>query len=134
RIPADITDGTSQTLLVGERSFAYAKGTWTGAISSGVIQRGVQNPCPGSAASTAVAPALVLAHSHLINTDTDTDGGLDDFASFHPGGANFLFGDGSVRFLKSIKDDGPGGALTPDGVLFTALGTRNGGEVVTGLE
>jgi prepilin-type processing-associated H-X9-DG protein len=40
--------------------------------------------------------------------------------SLHPGGANFIFADGSVRFL----------AYTADPILG-ALATRAGGEVVT---
>jgi prepilin-type N-terminal cleavage/methylation domain-containing protein/prepilin-type processing-associated H-X9-DG protein len=43
------------------------------------------------------------------------------FRSQHPGGANFLFGDGSVKFLKETID------LT----TYQALGTRNGSEVVS---
>jgi prepilin-type processing-associated H-X9-DG protein len=43
------------------------------------------------------------------------------FVSMHPGGANFLFADGSVRFLKT--------SITL--VTYCALGSRNGGEVVS---
>ena len=39
--------------------------------------------------------------------------------SFHPGGANFGFADGSVKFLK----------YTTAQPVMTALGTRTGGEV-----
>ena len=43
------------------------------------------------------------------------------FISLHPGGANMAFADGSVRFLKnSINLQ-----------TFCALGSRNGGEVVS---
>lgn len=35
----------------------------------------------------------------MINTNADSDSGLDDSSSFHPGGANILFGDGSVHFI-----------------------------------
>jgi len=43
------------------------------------------------------------------------------FKSEHPGGANFLFADGSVHFLKE----------TIDLATYCALGSRNGGEVIS---
>jgi prepilin-type processing-associated H-X9-DG protein len=43
------------------------------------------------------------------------------FGSYHPGGANFAFCDGSVRFLKSATDL----------KVLSALATRSGGEVVS---
>ncbi len=42
--------------------------------------------------------------------------------SFHPGGANFLFADGSVHFLKAGMDIR----------VLAALATRAGGEVLRG--
>jgi prepilin-type N-terminal cleavage/methylation domain-containing protein/prepilin-type processing-associated H-X9-DG protein len=42
-------------------------------------------------------------------------------SSLHPGGVNVLFGDGSVRFIKS----------TVDVQTWRNLGTRNGGEVIS---
>jgi prepilin-type processing-associated H-X9-DG protein/prepilin-type N-terminal cleavage/methylation domain-containing protein len=131
---ADITDGTSGTILIGERAWANANGVWAGVLTNGVCRRGPQNPCPGSSAGWAAAPALVLAHAHLNNATQDTDGGLDDFSSLHPGGSNFLFGDGSVRFLRSIPGDAPNGDYTPDGVIFQAMGTRANGEPVQPLD
>jgi len=41
--------------------------------------------------------------------------------SHHPGGVNVLLGDGSVRFIKS----------STDGMVWRALGTSAGGEVVS---
>ena len=57
------------------------------------------------------------------------------FRSFHPGGANFLFGDGSVKFLKASIDMGapswdPSGIANNIGV-YRKLSTRTGGEVIT---
>jgi prepilin-type processing-associated H-X9-DG protein len=45
---------------------------------------------------------------------------LFHFWSLHPGGANFAFADGSVRFLTYAADD-----------VLPALATRAGGEAVT---
>jgi prepilin-type N-terminal cleavage/methylation domain-containing protein/prepilin-type processing-associated H-X9-DG protein len=134
---AGILDGASQTILVLERAWGNAEGTWVGAIPGGVIQRGPSNPCPGSSRTTNLAPCLSLAHGHLLNTTTDTDGGLDDPSSFHIGGAHALFGDGSVRFLKNTASDA---GVNPDGstrytsmsLSLQALCTRAGKEVVDG--
>jgi prepilin-type processing-associated H-X9-DG protein len=46
---------------------------------------------------------------------------VEDYWSRHPGGANFLFGDGSVRFLKS----------TINPVPWRGLATRAMGEVIS---
>ena len=45
--------------------------------------------------------------------------GADDFWSLHPGGANFAFADGSVKFLRYSAAD-----------ILPALATRAGGEAV----
>ena len=133
---AAIVDGTSQTILLLERAWGDTEGTWTGAVPDGVVMRGPFNPCPGSAYATYLAPCLVLAHCHLLNTNADTDSGLDDPSSFHPGGANALFADGSVHFLRNVTNDAgvnPDGSTgyTPSSLVLQALGTRAGGEVIS---
>ncbi|QDV37650.1 DUF1559 domain-containing protein [Tautonia plasticadhaerens] len=50
-----------------------------------------------------------------------SDGQYQNANSNHPGGANFLFGDGSVRFIKS----------TINMRTYWALGSKAGGEVVS---
>jgi len=128
----DVTDGTSSTIMIGEKSWGNANGIWAGAINNGVCVRGKQNVCPGTGAGSYPAGALVLSHSHLNNATTDTDGGLDDFSSRHTGGSNFVFADGSVRFIRSITGDNADGSYTADSLIFQALGTRANGEVVPG--
>src|SRR5262249_12870830 len=105
-----------------------------GVVTNGVIRRGPANPCPTTGSLHYPAATMVQAHCNVLNTDTDPDGGLDDFSSRHPGGANFVFADGSVHFLKSVlrnagkRSDGSTISASP---TFQALGTRSGGEVVS---
>ena len=122
---ADILDGASNTTLLGERAFALVNGAWCGAPQNGVVRPGSLNPWPNV---TATSPIFTLVHNNYINIKTDSDGGLDDFASLHSGGAQILFADGSVRFIPSITSD------SPQRKAFWAMGTRAGGEVVSGLE
>ncbi|APW58700.1 DUF1559 domain-containing protein [Paludisphaera borealis] len=63
-----------------------------------------------------------------INTSTDVGGnvyggtsGMAPPSSFHPGGVNICFTDGSVKFIKD--------SVSPQS--WYAIGTRNGGEVVS---
>jgi prepilin-type N-terminal cleavage/methylation domain-containing protein/prepilin-type processing-associated H-X9-DG protein len=129
----DISDGTSSTIMIGEKAWSSANGTWAGAIQSGVIVRGQLNPClPIVPGASFPAPTLVLSHAHLNNAQFDADGsaGMDDFCSRHAGGSNFLFADGSVHFIRNVAADNPDGTYTPKGVIFQALGTRAGAEVV----
>jgi prepilin-type N-terminal cleavage/methylation domain-containing protein/prepilin-type processing-associated H-X9-DG protein len=121
----DITDGTSQTVMLGDRSWADTKGIWAG-IPTGVVTRaGSTNPWQ---TTTAPGHCLILAHNNWINIKTDADGGLDDFSSKHVNGVNLVFADGSVRFIRSITADGA------DRYAFWSMGTRSAGDFVSGLE
>jgi prepilin-type N-terminal cleavage/methylation domain-containing protein/prepilin-type processing-associated H-X9-DG protein len=121
----DITDGTSQTVMLGDRAWVQTRGVWAGAPNSAVTRPGDRNVWPSA---TGPAQALVLVHNNWVNITTDADGGLDDFSSNHTGGVNLLFADGSVHFVRSITAEGP------EHRAFWAMGTRAGGEVIQGLD
>jgi prepilin-type N-terminal cleavage/methylation domain-containing protein/prepilin-type processing-associated H-X9-DG protein len=121
----DIIDGTSQTVMIGDRAWQQTNGTWAGAPNGAITRAGPLNPWSNA---TGPAPCLVLAHNNWINIRTDSDGGLDDFSSNHSGGANLVFADGAVHFLRSITYNGQ------DRRDFWALGTRAGGEVILTLD
>jgi prepilin-type N-terminal cleavage/methylation domain-containing protein/prepilin-type processing-associated H-X9-DG protein len=118
----DINDGLSNTLFLGERCTSMSSVTWTGAVTNGVVPA-VRYPNPADQLANAEgAPALVLSHGsrfHIPNDQLVFD--ADATASFHIGGVNFLFGDGSVHFISTGIN----------GLVYEALLTRSGGEAST---
>ena len=61
------------------------------------------------------------AYPGLLGTGGNNAGANDELYSFHPGGINCLFGDGSVHFIKN--------SINP--VTLRGLVTLNGGEVLS---
>jgi len=120
---AEISDGLSNTLLIGEigrgpTSAGANQSPWFAAWTNSVqrlASAGINQPF----ASIQPKPSCYVA----ANNDTPAFGAQNvlGFGSYHPGGANFLFCDGSVKFLRSSTN------LT----VLSALGTRAGGEVVS---
>jgi prepilin-type N-terminal cleavage/methylation domain-containing protein/prepilin-type processing-associated H-X9-DG protein len=116
----DITDGSSQTILVGERSHRLGEATWVGAVTGAVLYP-TDNDNIGRYV-TETSPGMVLGHAGEGVGPGDPRSDVNQFYSLHAGGGvNFLFGDGHVVFLKS----------TINYQVYLALGTRAGGEVVS---
>jgi prepilin-type N-terminal cleavage/methylation domain-containing protein/prepilin-type processing-associated H-X9-DG protein len=123
---AAITDGTSNTIAVGERSHNLSYVTWVARSIDGwlgktsPIEGGTDqfDPSPEECWTQIMGPAGLEDGNRTIN---DPMAHVEDYWSRHPGGANFLFGDGSVHFLKN--------SIHP--VPWRALATRNFSEVVS---
>jgi prepilin-type N-terminal cleavage/methylation domain-containing protein/prepilin-type processing-associated H-X9-DG protein len=119
----EITDGSSTTLLGGERSQNVANATWAGMIPFGQSCNNPKWPVQDCEASN----VLILGHTgpspdeQWIDVPNYNKAGADDFHSLHPGGCNFVFGDGSIRFVKE----------TINPLVFSYLATRAGGELVS---
>ncbi len=117
---ADVPDGTSHTLFVGERSMNLASATWTGSVTGGQVPPRTNGP---SGFGPEGAPVLILGHTGDVyddppHTPNNHVNHVDDFWSRHTTGANFLYVDGSVH---SITD-------SIDPRVWWALGTRAGNE------
>jgi prepilin-type N-terminal cleavage/methylation domain-containing protein/prepilin-type processing-associated H-X9-DG protein len=117
----DTTDGTSNSILVGEMiptqdpdiSFYDYNGCTAGTtVPINYMTDGIPGVLPGCQLCFG-CPGMPwncrFAYTYKA------------FRSYHAGGANFLFADGSVHFLKASLNM----------VTYCALGSRNGSEVVS---
>ncbi len=120
-----ITDGSSQTFAVGERSHDLSYVTWAGRSIGGWLHptptfeggRNKFSPEPEEAFTMFLGP---IEQDKFPRTPNSWAAHVEDYRSFHPGGVNFLFADGSVRFIKN-QISAP---------VYSALATRGGGETV----
>ena len=129
-----ITDGSSNTLLVGERppNSNLEFGWWFAAY--GYDGRG-NGDCVMTSNDIAIANYFITNYSASPNLPCNgtaankiglqpgnVNVGCDaaHYWSFHTGGSQFLMGDGSCRFVTYSNNN-----------VLVALSTRNGGEVFT---
>jgi prepilin-type processing-associated H-X9-DG protein len=121
----DITDGTSSTVMIGERpsgrsvSFTSWYSTWGSCVCS-LSQILDARLDAGNADTDASCPRLT--EYGPLRPPVKPENGCDrlHFWSYHTGGANFAFADGSVRFLRYSAN-----------AILPALATRSGGEIIS---
>ncbi|MCS7014733.1 MAG: DUF1559 domain-containing protein [Gemmatales bacterium] len=113
----EITDGTTYTIFAGEMGFQLRDYSFTSGPYSGLLRGGNTQWVWGYASYSFGSSQLMF--NTVQGTASDRILRLQTFRSDHAGGANFLFGDSTVRFLR------PGMAID----MYRALTTRSGGEL-----
>ncbi|MEX1042364.1 MAG: DUF1559 domain-containing protein [Pirellulaceae bacterium] len=121
----DVTDGTSNTIAIGETTWRrgqlfYQAAVWAGATrgKGGNVTRDLY---AGGRAS--------INHSNPVSNELK-----ESFNSLHPGGAQFVFVDGSVHFVSETIDYVTDGSSNESVVnsTYERLLARNDGQVVGG--
>lgn len=122
---ADITDGLSNTVFLGEHTSRLSDKTWVGVAPFSVTCEKVNGQVTDACDS---GGALVQGHSGpdrhdhpeiVIHQPNHPAQHADQLESDHIGGCHCLLGDGSVRFMSQYMD----------GFVWSGLCTRAGGEV-----
>lgn len=124
----DVTDGTSNTIFLGEHAPKLSDKTWVGAIPGAFTHPRLSSPVNGPDA----AATLVLVHAGPSGGELDITGDpiihpvnypafhVGQMYSQHPGGGHVCLGDGSVRFVSENISQ----------ILFAELSSIAEGEVV----
>jgi prepilin-type N-terminal cleavage/methylation domain-containing protein/prepilin-type processing-associated H-X9-DG protein len=118
---SDPTDYIDQTNLIGSSGFTLqVPATACNTLASRITYRGLQY-------YRAIPQIGFYSHTMIPNSkqfdcgDSGIVAGHGAARSYHPGGVNVCFADGSVHFIKDSINKTP----------WAALGTRVGGEVVS---
>jgi len=154
---SDIIDGLSNTFVVGEASrynkdpdsdmMFYSRVGWWASNNDGVTTRPsvLFSVIPKINANFVYSdstiypdtdPQLTAATGDVnswiyVSTPNYRQLGQFGFRSQHPGGANFLFCDGSVRFIKESIDMGSYNFADHNMGVYRKLATYAGGELIS---
>jgi hypothetical protein len=119
----DITDGTSQTIGVGERMSRHTRSSWVGVVPGQELVYSPRSPryLPAQP-SFNFRPAITAVLVHVRSSVPSLQGSPGGFIGPHQAGTQFLNMDGSCRLITESTDP----------AIFRALSTRAGGEVIPG--
>jgi len=127
----DITDGTSNTLLVGERdSGDILNGTVRGRYSALIAGMSTAAGENGNAGTNALVGWTYFQPMTGVNGTLKTPASC--FGSTHTGGMNMLLCDGSVRFISLDVPWGDVSTANTAPQLFNILGGARDGRVLSG--
>lgn len=113
----DMSDGSSNTIVIGERYTPAASSAGSAFIGDGEWAGATSN-------TTALGQGNALGEASLqinySNNSSTPRPGTTGFGSMHTGGAHFLMGDGTVKFLSNNIDMNTYRALsrTSDGAII----------------
>ena len=128
---SDVTDGLSNTVFLGEHTSKLSDKSWAGIVPGAFVHPKVRSPENGFES----AATLLLVHSGPAIGEVDLLGNpiihppnfptlhVGQMQAEHPGGAQVMLGDGSVRFV----------AETIDRQVFAAATSISKGEVADAL-
>ena len=133
---SEITDGTSNTLMIGERSFRV-KTLNLGAANALGFSSTVNTPGTSGGIKSAAMCVLGLPYNGINVCMGERVHQGRGFHSLHPGGAQFVLCDGSVRFINENIENNWSTAATfnlKDGAwvdsAYERLCARNDGQPV----
>lgn len=128
---SEISDGTSNTIFLGEHSSALSDKSWAGVIPGASVHPRISSPENGFDG----AATMVLVHMGPSGGELDITGfpiihpvnfptlHVGQMYAEHPGGGNICMGDGSVRFFSEEIDL----------ITFAELSSMDEGEVIGAL-
>ena len=126
---AKVTDGTTQTILLGEvqRNWMEKNGPYGRNNGAGGFQAGRSHDGWLFGGSGVCFDTQVSKQISGLGELKPTDGGINNLfwempGSEHPGGAQFAFADGSVTFMSEEVDP----------LLLMAQTSKSGGELLSG--
>ncbi|QDT35049.1 DUF1559 domain-containing protein [Thalassoglobus polymorphus] len=124
----DVTDGTSNSIFMGEHSSKLSEKTWVGVVPGAFTHPNLSSPENGEDA----AATLTIVHAGPSGGELDITGfpiihpvnfptlHVGQMFSEHPGGGQIMMGDGAVRFVSENIDL----------ITWAELSSINEGEII----